>query len=209
MCTKALVVKRPTPTTVLYTVSTRRVSNTLPSQIQRIVLGLLRIIIGLSTSLVLLAKIRLSSADHIKALLTFPDPRVFGHSPGLRAHILASTTPWTWVLPASALIMWLVFRRTYTEESLLVIRGLGVQTSTSSPTYLSTSSTRFIPTSMIQDIFIHEAFKGFEVKFYLPIVVDGEEQVVVVFPVWMSRTHGFLFFFLFWLLGWCANVVFL
>jgi phosphatidylinositol glycan class H protein len=69
------------------------------------------------------------------------------------------------------------------EESLLVLRGLGIQTSTSSPTYLSTATTRFIPTTSIQDIFIHEAFKGFEVRFYLAIVVEGEEDVVVVFPV--------------------------
>lgn len=69
------------------------------------------------------------------------------------------------------------------EESLLVLRGLGVQTSSSSPTYLSTATTRFIPTASIQDIFIHEAFKGFEVRFYLAIVVVGEEDTVVVFPV--------------------------
>jgi phosphatidylinositol glycan class H protein len=42
--------------------------------------------------------------------------------------------------------------------------------------------TRFIPTTNIQDIFIYEAFKGFEVRFYLAVVVDGEEDVVVVFP---------------------------
>src|SRR5438876_586033 len=71
----------------------------------------------------------------------------------------------------------------WVEESLLVIRGLGIQTSTTSSTYLSTSTTRFIPTNLIQDIFIHEAFKGFEVKFYLAVVVEGEEEVVVVFPV--------------------------
>ncbi|TKA71257.1 hypothetical protein B0A49_04147 [Cryomyces minteri] len=35
---------------------------------------------------------------------------------------------------------------------------------------------------MIQDIFIHEAFKGFEVRFYLAVVVEGEEEAVVVFP---------------------------
>ena len=58
-----------------------------------------------------------------------------------------------------------------------------MQTSTSAPTFLSTSSARFIPTTLIQDIFIHEAFKGFEVRFYLAIVVEGEEDVVVVFPV--------------------------
>ena len=69
------------------------------------------------------------------------------------------------------------------EESLLVLRTLGIQTSTTSGTYLSTSTTRFIPTSQIQDIFIHEAFRGFEVRYYLAIVVEGEAEVVVVFPV--------------------------
>jgi len=69
------------------------------------------------------------------------------------------------------------------EESLLVLRTLGIQTSTTSSTYLSTSTTRFIPTSQVQDIFIHEAFKGFEVRYYLTAVVEGEAEVVVVFPV--------------------------
>ena len=69
------------------------------------------------------------------------------------------------------------------DESLLVLRGLGVQTSTSSSTYLSTSTTRFIPTAQIQDIVIHEAFKGMEVRFYLAIIVEGATEVVVVFPV--------------------------
>lgn len=70
-----------------------------------------------------------------------------------------------------------------TEESLLVIRGFGIQTSTSSSTYLSTASTRFIPTTQIQDIVIHEAFKGFEVRFYLAVIVEGEPNALVVFPV--------------------------
>lgn len=65
----------------------------------------------------------------------------------------------------------------------MVIRGLGIQTSTSSLTYLAKASTRFIPTTQIQDIVIHEAFRGFEVRFYLAIIVEGEPEVVVVFPV--------------------------
>jgi phosphatidylinositol glycan class H protein len=69
------------------------------------------------------------------------------------------------------------------EESLLVIRGFGIQTSTSSSTYLSTAATRFIPTTQIQDIVIHEAFKGFDVRFYLAVIVEGEPGVLVVFPV--------------------------
>jgi len=78
----------------------------------------------------------------------------------------------------------------WVEESLVVLRGLGIQTTSSSPTYLATSTTRFIPTTSIQDIFIHEAFRGFEVRFYLCVVVVGEEDSVVVFPV----------------SGWCARV---
>lgn len=69
------------------------------------------------------------------------------------------------------------------EESLLVIRGFGIQTATLSSTYLSTAATRFIPTTQIQDIVIHEAFKGFEVRFYLAVIVEGEPDAVVVFPV--------------------------
>lgn len=45
------------------------------------------------------------------------------------------------------------------------------------------ATTRFIPTTQIQDIVIHEAFRGFEVRFYLAILVEGESEVVVVFPV--------------------------
>jgi hypothetical protein len=76
------------------------------------------------------------------------------------------------------------------EESLLVLRGLGIQTTSSSPTYLSTNSTRFIPTTSIQDIFIHEAFRDLEVRFYLAIVVEGEQDVVVVFPVRTFYVYG-------------------
>jgi len=73
-------------------------------------------------------------------------------------------------------------RRVHTAESLLVLRGLGIQTSTSSTTYLGTASTRFIPTEKIQDILVNEAFRGFEVRYYLVVVVEGEDEVVVVFP---------------------------
>ena len=81
----------------------------------------------------------------------------------------------------------------YVEESLLVVRGLGIQTSSSSATYLSTATTRFIPTTQIQDIVIHEAFKGLEVRFYLAVAVEGEPNVVVVFPVGMQRPQWRLY----------------
>lgn len=109
---------------------------------------------------------------------------------------------WIYPVPASLVGIWLAVRKGYIgmstpigilrnlshaiEESLLVLRGLGVQTTTSSSTYLTSPTSRFIPTTEIQDIFIHEAFKGFEVRFYLAIVAEGEEDTVVVFPVCYS-----------------------
>ncbi|CAG5156518.1 uncharacterized protein ALTATR162_LOCUS4315 [Alternaria atra] len=100
---------------------------------------------------------------------------------------LAEACPWRYLGPSACIILFLVLHRNYTEESLTILRGLGVQTSTTSSTYLQTPTTRFIPTTSIQDVFIHEAFKGFEVRFYLMIVVEGEEEVVVVFPRLLPR----------------------
>jgi phosphatidylinositol glycan class H protein len=68
-----------------------------------------------------------------------------------------------------------------------VLRGLGVQTSSSAATFLQAPRNRFIPTSHIQDVLIHEAFRGFEVRYYLAIVVKGEEDIVVVFPHLLPR----------------------
>jgi phosphatidylinositol glycan class H protein len=79
-----------------------------------------------------------------------------------------------------------IFVGGYTEESLLVVRGLGVQISTTS--WSGGRSSRFIPTSRVCDLWIHEGFRGFEVKFYLAVVVEEEEGLVVVFPVGSLRS---------------------
>jgi len=64
-----------------------------------------------------------------------------------------------------------------------VIRSLGVQISTTSGSLLGGGrKTRFIPTQKVRDVFIHEGFWGMEVRFYLAVVVEGEGEVVVVFP---------------------------
>ncbi|EME83060.1 uncharacterized protein MYCFIDRAFT_64267 [Pseudocercospora fijiensis CIRAD86] len=150
---KMLTTRRPTPTTVLYTVSTRSTSQTLTTKALRTISILLRILAAAFVTTTLLRE------SH----LAFP-----GHA------VFLPKNPW----------------KGYTEESLLVIRGLGVQTTTSSNRYFWTGgNTRFIPRSSIQDIWIHEAFQGFEVRFYLCIVIEGEEEgvVVVVFPTILPR----------------------
>ncbi|KAG5921296.1 hypothetical protein E4U61_006864 [Claviceps capensis] len=84
-------------------------------------------------------------------------------------------------------------RRVHCTESLLVLRGLGVQTS-ESPSWgmalgwgAGGATTRFIPTEKIRDIFVNEAFRGMEVRYYLVVVVEGEGELVVVFPGLLPR----------------------
>lgn len=183
-----LSVKRPTSTTVLYTVSTRSPATSLAARASTYGLLLARITAGFCIAVILLHELRLTFPSPINDRGPFAGLETFLSTPPIEQSLAALSTHTTriWRLLISTGILWLIFRKTYASESLLVIQGLGVQTSTSSHSYLWTSSTRFIPTSSIQDIFIYEAFKGFEVRFYLAIVVEGEEDVVVVFPV----SHG-------------------
>ncbi|PIB03193.1 hypothetical protein CB0940_11820 [Cercospora beticola] len=182
-----LTTKRPTETTVLYTVSTQSPSKTIISRLGTTISLSLRILAGLLilASLVLEYDQALNKqAEHQDAGNSLVSLVV--HSPlgQVAKYLFFTSLSGPWRLAIYLITFLLIFRRGHTEESLLVIRGLGVQTTTSSPNYLWTNSTRFIPTSLIQDIFIYEAFKGFEVRYYLSIVVEGEEDVVVVFPVY-------------------------
>ena len=68
------------------------------------------------------------------------------------------------------------------DESFLIIRALGVQTTTRMRFPLLSHS-RFIPASQIDDVLLYEGIKGFEVRYYLAVVIHGEETVEVVFPV--------------------------
>ena len=195
-----LFTRRPAPTTVEYVVSTSP-TYSLPL---RLLLGatiLIRILVGLSVLLLVYSRLALSGytspapahprapdslgIDYIYYLLhTAASSRA-----GLQSAKLAAHVPLLALLPVSLLVFYSILLRTHTTESLLVLRGLGIQTSSSSDTYLGTAVTRFIPTEKIQDIFVNEAFRGFEVRYYLVVVVEGEEDVVVVFPKLLPRRH--------------------
>ncbi|KAL8335051.1 hypothetical protein RB598_009312 [Gaeumannomyces tritici] len=127
--------------------------------------------------------------------------------PGRLLSRVAAASP-AWVLaPLCALALHVAQLRPHTSESLLVLRGLGVQTRSQGPGYLFSSrllpfgpaggsgggggggggsggggGRRFIPVDKVRDVLINEAFLGFEVRYYLVIVVEGEEELVVVFP---------------------------
>ncbi|KAF4301624.1 Phosphatidylinositol N-acetylglucosaminyltransferase subunit gpi15 [Botryosphaeria dothidea] len=178
-----LRVARPTPSTVSFTVSTRPVADTVPKKALLYFSHAIRLGLGVLILALFWAKWR----SYFPIRNEDPESwerRLLTNYVGVCVAWAAEGIDWKVLGGVGAVGLWGVLRRGYTvaEESLLVLRGLGVQTSSSSPTYLSTATTRFIPTASIQDIFIHEAFKGFEVRFYLAIVVVGEEDTVVVFP---------------------------
>ena len=64
----------------------------------------------------------------------------------------------------------------FTQANLLVARELSVQASLTTPTtWIGGRSWRFIPTSLIGDPRIYDGFCEFEIRFYLAVVVEGEE----------------------------------
>ncbi|CRG92532.1 hypothetical protein PISL3812_09593 [Talaromyces islandicus] len=175
-----LAVRRPSPTTASFTVSNAPSRRTWPAKLAFGVEIIIRVLGFISILLVNVATLRHSTVFEYQGLGIPPD--LWLTKFGSLACQVADRYPYSIVAGVSTVLMYLVWRKGYTEESLLVIRGLGVQTSTSSSMYWSSAATRFIPTTQIQDIVIHEAFKGFEVRFYLAIIVEGERDVVVVFP---------------------------
>ena len=189
-----LTVLRPSSTTISYTVSTSLPLQSIPSYVIHWLVLAIRLIIGSFTFSALFVK-------------------YFNVTPSFLDRFWKSivNVPWIYAVPILFGALFLVLRRFHTgtwsflicsqilshehsctiaEESLLVIRSLGIQTSSISPYYLLPATTRFIPTSQVRDIFIHEAFRGFEVRYYLAVVVEGEAEVVVVFPVRAYAGHS-------------------
>ncbi|OJZ89350.1 hypothetical protein ASPFODRAFT_58074 [Aspergillus luchuensis CBS 106.47] len=175
-----LILRRPSPTTVSFTVSNASRRTSTPAKAFFYLQNLLRAVIFFCVLLLDAAKFRRTFFMEDGSWIRWTT--IWSSALGISVCRIADAYSSAVVVLASAIVFYGVFRKGYTEESLLVIRGLGIQTSTSSQTYLSKASTRFIPTTQIQDIVIHEAFKGFEVRFYLAVIVEGESEVVVVFP---------------------------
>ncbi|KAI9324288.1 GPI-GlcNAc transferase complex, PIG-H component-domain-containing protein [Zopfochytrium polystomum] len=73
-----------------------------------------------------------------------------------------------------------------TEESLLVIKDLGIQVKTC---YASGfSRTEFIPIRDVVNLVINEAVTLFQVRFYLAVVAARRTELVVVFPSLLPRS---------------------
>ncbi|KAK4063259.1 uncharacterized protein Triagg1_9644 [Trichoderma aggressivum f. europaeum] len=198
-----LRIRRPSPTTAEFTVTTLP-PQTLPLRLLWLLLVFLRISLSVTVLLVLYARWvqeRTSCGFGFGAppSSTSPSPSppppflslgrlvlaldAFQGTPaGAMLARAAAAVSLPVLLPVAVVVFYALSLRVHKQESLLVLRGLGVQTCESPATYLAAAATRFIPTEKIQDILVNEAFRGFEVRYYLVVVVEGEEDVVVVFP---------------------------
>ena len=211
--TPYLTIRRPSPTTAEFTLTTCP-PLTLPLRAALFGVLCLRVIAALSVIIGIYSAFFSPPSPASPPLPIFPSGRhslldfdlnnfllhilhlLYISAPGQSLAALATSLPPYAVLALSAITAYIaLFARIHTTESLLVLRGLGIQMSSSvgggnffrlgGGTYMK--RTRFIPTEKIQDILINEAFKGFEVRYYLVIVVEGEEDVVVCFPRLLPR----------------------
>ncbi|KAK4189958.1 GPI-GlcNAc transferase complex, PIG-H component-domain-containing protein [Podospora australis] len=228
--TPHLYIRRPSPTTAEFTVTTLP-PLTIPLRLLLLTITLLRLSTVLAATVTIYSRFSLllppstssSSQPSATTLLLQGDiPTLLTHlltlahfsAPGLFLSNITAPIPDKILLPFSSLAIYLaLFLQLHTTESLLVLRGLGIQTSSGwSPPFGTSGSgetntrtnwwkwvgrggalwgwapkTRFIPTEKIRDVLINEAFRGFEVRYYLIVVVEGEEDVVVVFPKLLPR----------------------
>lgn len=191
LSTKAtLRIRRPSPTTIEYTVSTQPP----PSVAYNVLFWSTTALRVLALCAVLLTLLALSHKHldvpstaytvqpqwDLWTVLKVPS-MVLRSGIGQLFIRLSNAVPVLALLPLAVGLAYLALLRPHVTETLLILRGLGVQTTTSSSTYLLSPSSRFIPTAQIQDVLVNEAFRGWEVRYYLCVVVREEKEVVVVF----------------------------
>lgn len=200
--TPYLRIRRPSPTAAEFTVSTLSP----PTPALRLTLYTIYVLRGVLSGLILLflyatwvqspyGSFPASPSSSTSSTSQFLSPArllstLLASRPGVLATHLATQSDPCLAVPLCAVALYALTRRLYTEESLLVLRGLGIQTrSTKGNILAGRATTRFIPTEKIQDVLVNEAFLGFEVRSCLVVVVNGEPDVVVVFPKLLPRAR--------------------
>ncbi|KAK9457324.1 GPI-GlcNAc transferase complex, PIG-H component-domain-containing protein [Dipodascopsis uninucleata] len=90
------------------------------------------------------------------------------------------------ILLSGLLLLLISVKRPYTEDSILVVHGFGIQLS-SSGTSIFNKRSEFIPMELVQDVIINEGFRNFSVIFFLAVMVKGRNRLLVVFPNLLPR----------------------
>ncbi|KAJ9502979.1 hypothetical protein H2202_001131 [Exophiala xenobiotica] len=205
-----LEVYLPSPTTVSFTVTTRRPqsSSKLRFRLGTFLRHAFRILLVYCALAVNIAKARDLVSLSSKAVQHYLNT-CLQLSPGSSLiEPFAQRTEWWILAPLSLIVVYLCLKRDYVGRLTSIYScglytasrekhfcfaflnkeiDLCIQTSTSSGYFFTAPTTTFIPTAQIQDIVIHEAFKGLGVRFYLAVIVEGGTEVVVVFPTLLPR----------------------
>ncbi|KAG0028650.1 hypothetical protein BGZ81_004548 [Podila clonocystis] len=118
----------------------------------------------------------------------------YAHADNTREYIMTSDAPrinsydFMSVILCAGFVYFLFFM--VTEETILVIRDVGIQVKT---VYLGGRSvSRFIDRSKIQDIIINEAITMMHIRVYMAIIVEGQDKMVVVFQNLLPRLNVLL-----------------
>ncbi len=150
-----LQVRRPSPTTVEFTVTTAPPASASVAR-RALVLATVAARAGLALAALLLLLLCSTSAprrrQHVGArgrVRPLPPPLPRLHLVvAAAAAVDGAAAAAVLLAPAcvAALLLWAAVARVHASESLLVLRGLGVQTASAGATHLSAPRTRFIPT---------------------------------------------------------------
>ncbi|CAG8434453.1 13771_t:CDS:2 [Funneliformis mosseae] len=125
-------------------------------------------------------------ADNAREYIMLSDQSFFGLFDVIYAFILAvvlglmNQTTITYSISLAMIIIWIWIKLSIVkEESILSIRDVGIQVKT---IYVNGRSvSRFIDKSKISDVIINEGINMLQVKFYMAIIVEGQDRMVVVF----------------------------
>ncbi|TGZ83373.1 hypothetical protein EX30DRAFT_154193 [Ascodesmis nigricans] len=181
-----LQIRTPSPTTIEFTVTTS-LPPSLPLFILRPLLSTLRLLSLTTLTLLLLTRLFPPSESPPLPLLSFLTP-VLALLSSLPIIPQALALPFYQFYPTLLLATYVSLYRVSTQESLLVMKQLGVQTSTTAGTLWGQGrKTRFIPTANVRDVVLLEGFWGWQVRYYVAVVVEGEGKLVVVFPTLLPR----------------------
>lgn len=167
-----LITRRPSPTTIEFTVTTSPPSSTTLTILRFLLLSARLLTLSTITILTLLRLAPSIASSAPPILLTlFTSILAFAPSP---AH---------YFYPLALLAGYAALQRVSTQESLLVIAELGIQTATTAGTLWGQKpKTRFIEQGRARDLWLMEGFWGWQVRYYVAVSVEGEGGLVVVFP---------------------------
>lgn len=108
---QTLQVIQPTSSTITYTVSTRPIPKTVAALVGYYGGICLRVILGVTSMLLLWLKWRVTHAQSLDLLLG-----ALGHDAEGQLVKLAEACQWRYLVPSACLILFLVFRRNYTGK---------------------------------------------------------------------------------------------